>query len=260
MTNNDDKKPVDDVLAASGTDTDPSSVSDLENPVTGNGDTETQGVADKSNPNVDASLAEMHEKVARLGKELEQAKAKVDENWTHFVRTKADLDNLERRARRDVENAHKYAGEKLLEAMLPVIDSLEMGAEAAKKDAIDINKVLEGMELTVKMFENTLSKFEVKRLDPIGTPFNPDFHQAITLQPSAEVAPNTVLSVLQKGYMLNERLLRPALVVVSKSVAKPKENASGVSQAPATPTETLAETIAATEDTQSKGGKIDEKA
>jgi len=174
-----------------------------------------------------ASDVDLQAQVASLQKELEQAKAKAEENWEHFVRTKADLENLERRSQRDIENAHKYAGEKLLEAMIPVIDSLEMGAEAAKQDSADVAKMREGMELTLKMFADTLSKFEVVKLDPTGDMFNPEYHQAMTMQESSEHAANTVLSVMQKGYLLNERLIRPALVVVSKPSGKSNKAAKG---------------------------------
>lgn len=167
-------------------------------------------------------IPDLEAEVQRLTQELEAANNKAAENWEHFVRTKADLDNLQRRSKKDIENAHKYAGEKLLEAMIPVIDSLEMGALAAQQDSADISKIREGMELTLKMFADTLSKFEVKKLDPAGDPFNPDFHQAMSIQESNEHDANTVLSVMQKGYLLNERLIRPALVVVSKPTKKSK--------------------------------------
>lgn len=171
-----------------------------------------------------AENVNLQEKVEQLQKELEAANAKAEENWDHFVRTKADLDNLERRTQRDIENAHKYAADKFLEAIIPVIDSLEMGAEAAKQEGADVAKLREGMELTLKMFADTLHKFEVKKLDPVGDAFNPDFHQAMSLQESDEHNANTVLSVMQKGYLLNERLIRPALVVVSKAGNKQKNN------------------------------------
>ena len=196
----------------------------------GTHDAGSDNVTAQAEVSTDQPTAELNETIKQLGAELELAKAKVEENWDHFLRTKAELDNLERRAKRDVENAHKYAGEKLLEAMLPVIDSLEMGAQAARQEGTDINKVLEGMELTLKMFEDTLHKFEVKKLDPTGTPFNPEFHQAMTLQESAEHAPNTVVSVMQKGYLLNDRLIRPALVVVSKEAKGSKVKSESTSE------------------------------
>ena len=178
----------------------------------------------------DCAPEDLAVEVERLQKALAEAEAKAEENWEHFVRTKADLDNLERRSQRDIENAHKYAGDKFLEAIIPVIDSLEMGAQAALQESADIAKLREGMELTLKMFADTLSKFEVKKLDPVGDSFNPDFHQAMSIQESDKPA-NTVLSVMQKGYLLNERLIRPALVVVSKPGKKSAATDAGAEKA-----------------------------
>jgi len=194
---------------------------------------------------------DLRPEVDRLQKELDAANAKADENWEHFVRTKADMENLHRRAQRDVENAHKYASEKFLEAMIPVIDSLEMGAHAASQEGADIEKLREGMELTLKMFADALHKFEVKKLDPVGDTFNPEFHQAMTMQESDQHAANTVLSVMQKGYLLNERLIRPALVVVSKAGNK-KNNDSKDENASASSSDGAPEA--------SEGKTVDEKA
>ncbi|MFV2056557.1 MAG: nucleotide exchange factor GrpE [Thiohalomonadales bacterium] len=161
-----------------------------------------------------------------LAGELKQAKDKAEENWDHFVRAKAELENLRRRSQRDVENAHKYASEKFIQGLLPVIDSLEMGAVVARQDDATIDKLLEGMELTVKMFADILEKFEIERLDPTGETFNPEFHQAMSMQESADSSPNTVLAVMQKGYKIKDRLIRPAMVVVSKAVESAKATKS----------------------------------
>ena len=198
----------------------------------------------------------LQEKVEQLQKELEVANAKVEENWEHFVRTKADLDNLERRTQRDIENAHKYAADKFLEAIIPVIDSLEMGAEAAKQEGADVAKLREGMELTLKMFADTLHKFEVKKLDPVGDAFNPDFHQAMSMQESDEHNANTVLTVMQKGYLLNERLIRPALVVVSKAGNKQKNSEAKDQEGAATDANNSADDSSEA----SLGNTVDEKA
>jgi molecular chaperone GrpE len=134
------------------------------------------------------------------------------------------LENTKRRMQRDIENAHKYAVEKFVIELLPVKDSLEMGLEAAKYQNGNIEKLLEGTELTLKMFNDAVNKFGVEVLDPIDQPFNPEFHQAMSMQESHIKPANTVLAVMQKGYTLNGRLVRPAMVVVSK--ASPQSGSS----------------------------------
>jgi molecular chaperone GrpE len=153
---------------------------------------------------------------------LEDARAKVDEHWNQLLRTQAELENVRRRAERDVQNAHKYALEKFAGELLPVLDSMEMGLAAiGSLDNPDDTtlKLVEGMELTLKMFRDTVARFGIKSIDPVGEAFNPEFHQAMSMVESAEAAPNTVLDVMQKGYLLNERLIRPAMVVVAKAPA-----------------------------------------
>lgn len=159
------------------------------------------------------------EELARL---LEEAHAKAEENWEKVVRVQAELENSQRRAQRDVENAHKFGLEKFAQELLPVKDSLEMGLAAAEGSDHEVaDKLREGTELTLKMFTSAMEKFGIKEVDPQGEPFNPDWHQAMTMQESAEHEPNTVIAVMQKGYILNERLLRPAMVVVSKASEAP---------------------------------------
>ncbi|MDT8404836.1 nucleotide exchange factor GrpE [Sulfuriflexus sp.] len=148
---------------------------------------------------------------------LEDARAKVDEHWNLYLRTQAELENLRRRAERDVQNAHKFGLEKFINELLPVIDSMEMGMAAANAEDETVKPLLEGMELTLKMFQSVLEKMGVSVVNPENEVFNPDFHQAMSMQETADVEPNTVLAVMQKGYVLNERLVRPAMVVVSKA-------------------------------------------
>lgn len=155
-----------------------------------------------------------------LGQLLQQAEAKAQENWDKLLRVQAEMENVRRRAERDVESAHKYALEKFAAAMLPVKDSLEMGTAAAQNADIDVTKLREGTELTLKMLDDALSKFGIKVVDPVDQPFNPEFHQAMTMVPAPDKAPNTVVAVMQKGYTLNDRLLRPAMVVVAKEAEK----------------------------------------
>lgn len=149
---------------------------------------------------------------------LEAAEAKANQNYELALRTQAELENVKRRASIDLEKAHKFALEKFSSDLLPVKDSLEMGlsAGAAAGDQ-QLEKIVEGVELTLKMFADVLSKHGLKEVNPEGEKFNPDHHQAMAMQPQAGVEPNTVLSVMQKGYLLNDRLVRPAMVMVSKA-------------------------------------------
>ena len=150
---------------------------------------------------------------------LEDARSKADEHWNDLLRAKAETENVRRRAQRDVEKAHKYALERFAAELLPVKDSLELGLSAASETPGDVNKLREGTELTLKMLTAAMEKFGIKELNPLNEPFNPEWHQAMTTQPSSSVVPNTVLTVYQKGYTLNDRLIRPALVIVSRAAA-----------------------------------------
>lgn len=150
---------------------------------------------------------------------LQDAQTKADEHWNQLLRTRAEMENLRRRAERDVENAHKYALEKFVDELLPVRDSLEMGLIAASDEEADIVKIREGFDMTVKMMRSAMEKMGVKEINPLGEKFNPELHQAMVAQEAADAEPNTVLAVYQKGYLLNDRVVRPALVVVSKAKA-----------------------------------------
>ncbi|MDX1604618.1 MAG: nucleotide exchange factor GrpE [Candidatus Competibacterales bacterium] len=155
----------------------------------------------------------------QLAEELEQAQAKVNEYWQRYLGAKAEIENVRKRGERELANAHKYALEKFVNELLPVKDSLEMGLAAANETA-DIEKLKEGKEQTLKMLSGALEKFGVRELDPLGEKFNPERHEAMAMQPNTEVEPNTVLQVVRKGYVLNERLVRPAMVVVAKAAEK----------------------------------------
>ncbi len=143
---------------------------------------------------------------------LAELQAKADENWDRYLRAAAETENVRKRARRDVENAHKFALENFSRELLAVKDSLEMGIQAA--DKADADALLAGKEATLKLLATTLQRFGVEELDPAGEPFDPEFHEAMTMQPSKDLEPGSVLTVIQKGYSLNGRLLRPAMVVV----------------------------------------------
>jgi molecular chaperone GrpE len=155
------------------------------------------------------------EDIERLREELEAARKRAEETWNQLVRAQADLENLRKRSERDVAQAHKYGLEKFVSELLPVVDSLELGLGHATEH-VDAEKLREGMDLTLKMLGQVLQKFNVEAIDPLGEPFNPELHQAMSIQENAELEPNTVLTVVQKGYRLNDRLLRPAMVIVSK--------------------------------------------
>ena len=141
----------------------------------------------------------------------------LDELREAVLRAKADAQNIQRRAERDVENAHKYAVERFVKELLPVLDSMDRALELAETLENFDASALEGTQMTHKLLLDAVAKFGVVRLDPVGAVFDPQMHQAMTLVPSADHAPNTVMSVLQKGYQLHERLIRAAMVVVTKA-------------------------------------------
>ncbi len=159
-----------------------------------------------------------HPSYQELMKQLDEAEQKASQYWERILRMQADNDNVLRRTERDVANAHKYALEKFAADLIPIIDSLELCITNTPVDQRKVAaSVIEGVDLTLKMFYTVMEKFGIKQISPLSEPFNPEFQQAISMQQDITVAPGTVLSVLQKGYTLNNRLLRPALVVVSKA-------------------------------------------
>ncbi len=145
--------------------------------------------------------------------------ARAEEQAALALRLHADMENLRKRSARDVDSARKFALEKFANELLPVRDSLEMGLDAASKEDANLDSIREGTDLTLKMLTGAMDKFHLVAVDPVGESFDPERHQAMTMQESAEHAPNTVIAVMQKGYTLNDRLLRPALVMVSKAAA-----------------------------------------
>jgi len=152
---------------------------------------------------------------AELQAALDKARRQAEENWNKLVRLQAEMDNLRKRTSRDVEHAHKYSLDKFVAELLPVIDSLELGISAAD-DSSEADSLREGMELTLKKFLDVLEKFGVQPINPQGEKFNPELHEAVSMQESSEAGSNTVITVVQKGYILNDRLVRPAMVVVAK--------------------------------------------
>ena len=150
-----------------------------------------------------------------LARALEEARRDAQEHMEMALRARAELENVRKRAERDVANAHRYGLERFVNEFLPVRDSLELGISAAGDDA-GVAQVREGMELTLKLMSTAFDKLGIEVIDPSGEPFDPELHQAMSMQEGEEGQSGSVLNVVQKGYRLNERLVRPALVVVAK--------------------------------------------
>ena len=149
-----------------------------------------------------------------LEAELAEARARADEHWNSYLRAVAETDNVRKRAQRDVEAASRYAIERFAGELLEVRDSLELGIAAGS--SAEPARLLEGMEATLRLLNRAFEKSGLSVVDPAGQPFNPEFHEAMATQPSADQPPGTVLAVVQKGYVLNGRLLRPARVLVAR--------------------------------------------
>lgn len=168
--------------------------------------------------NQDAETAEVvdsrDERIAELEAQLEQAQGGVREAQ---LRAQAEIENIRRRTELDVEKAHKFALEKFANELLPVIDSLERALEVADKDNAEQAAMIEGIDLTLKSLLGAVRKFGVEVVGDVNVPFNPEIHQAMSMMESEDVAPNHVLMVMQRGYTLNGRLLRPAMVAVAKA-------------------------------------------
>jgi len=162
---------------------------------------------------------EESEELAVLRDQLAAAEKKAEENWDKLLRAQAELENLRRRMEREVQNAQKYSIEKFAKELLAVMDSLELGLQAAI-ETDEVEKIREGMELTLKQLLTVFDRFNIQPIDPVGEPFNPDYHQAMATEEVRGVEPDTVVKVFQKGYLLNDRLIRAALVVVAKPPAE----------------------------------------
>ncbi|KJV05466.1 nucleotide exchange factor GrpE [Methylocucumis oryzae] len=162
-------------------------------------------------------VAEHEYTIDELKQELAETKHKAQENWDKALRVHAEMENLKKRMQKDLEDTHKFAITNFAKELLTVMDSLVLGLQAATGDSEDVKKFREGSELTIKQFEAVFNKFNIVTLDPLGSPFNAEQHQAVMMQAVQGVEANTVVNVLQKGYMLNGRLLRPAMVIVAKA-------------------------------------------
>jgi molecular chaperone GrpE len=161
------------------------------------------------------------QRIDELEKALKKSEAKVEEQKDSVIRAKAEVENMRRRSAQDVEKAHKFALEKFASELLPVLDNLERAIQFSDKKNEAVKTVVEGVELTYQSFISSVEKFGMEVVDPQDEAFNPDRHQAMSMQENAELKPNTVTAVMQKGYVLNGRLLRPAMVMVSKAPSEP---------------------------------------
>ncbi|MBL0520171.1 nucleotide exchange factor GrpE [Aeromonas enteropelogenes] len=166
---------------------------------------------------VDSEVTAEQARIAELEAQLEAVQQASAEERERAIRAVAEMENLRRRAAQDVEKAHKFALEKFAGELLPVLDNLERAIELADKENDALKPMIEGVELTLKSMQSGVAKFGLVALDPTNQPFDPNAHQAMSMVPSADVAPNTVIAVMQKGYELNGRVIRPAMVMVSKS-------------------------------------------
>jgi len=155
-----------------------------------------------------------NEKSLDLEAQLAAAQQSAKENWDKLLRSQAEMENLKRRTAKDLEKAHKYALDGFVKALLEVKDSLSLGLKSAMDKNATLEHTIEGLELTNKVFNSTLKKFGVETVDPIGETFNPELHEAVTMVPMPDKESNTILEVVQVGLTLNDRLVRPAMVIV----------------------------------------------
>ncbi|WP_110458493.1 nucleotide exchange factor GrpE [Shewanella algidipiscicola] len=176
-------------------------------------------------------LTQANFRIEELEQALAAAEAKVEEQKDSVIRAAAEVDNVRRRAAMDVEKAHKFALEKFANELLPVIDNMERALQGTNAEDQTTKAIYEGVELTLKSFTTAVEKFGLSPLNPQGEAFNPDHHQAIGMQPSDDFPANTVMMVMQKGYILNDRLLRPAMVMVSQGSADSADTGSIDTQA-----------------------------
>lgn len=168
-------------------------------------------VAEENSENIESKEVDVEFLQGQLEKLQEQSKVSLDK----VVRAQAEMENLRKRAARDVENAHKYALEKFTNELLPIMDSLELGLSASVK-AKNLDDLCKGMELTLEMFNTVMEKFGITMIEPKGEKFNPELHDAVSMQETNDSNSGIIIEVMQKGYTLNGRLIRPAMVVVAK--------------------------------------------
>lgn len=162
--------------------------------------------------------------------EIAGLRRQAEENWNQYLRAVAEMDNLRKRNARELENARRFGAERLVAAILPVRDSLEAGlkaAEQADSAALEVGALLEGEQATLRLLDQALTAAGIEEIDPEGEPFDPERHEAISMLPSESAEPNSVIAVIQKGYALNERIVRPARVIVARPPAPSDGGANG---------------------------------
>jgi molecular chaperone GrpE len=154
--------------------------------------------------------------------EIDALRQQAEDNWTQYVRAAAEIENLRKRHARDLENARKFGAERLAAALLPVRDSMEAGLKAAGEadpTTLDVETLLAGEQATLRLLDQALEEAGIREIDPVGQPFDPTEHEAMSMQPSDSAAPGSVLLVVQKGYAIHERVMRPARVIVAREAA-----------------------------------------
>ena len=184
-----------------------------------NNPVENENATAQPTPDAQATAEPVLDVVA-LQAQIEQLQQQLSDAKDQTLRTAAEAQNVRRRAEKDVENAHKYALEKFASSLLPVADNLERSLDVADRNNEALKPLIEGVDLTSKTLLDALKRFQVEQVDPLGVPFDPQFHEAVASVENPAAEPNSVLQVMQKGYTLNGRLLRAAMVVVSKGSAK----------------------------------------
>lgn len=165
------------------------------------------------------------DELGQLQEQLAQAQAKADEHWDALLRARAEVDNIRKRSERDVSQARKYGLESIARELLPIHDSLVLGLADVEKADASLDTAREGLRLINQMLDKLMEQYSITAIDPQGEVFDPECHQAMSMQETTELAPNTVAQVLQKGYRLNDRVLRPAMVIVARAPeAAPGQN------------------------------------
>ena len=196
---------------------DESNPAEVDNDVVNQDDVTDSESVEQNTVEIEGELETPEEIIAALEAELAAAQATIEGQKDGVLRARADMENAKRRAEAEIDKARKFALEKFAGELLPVIDNLERALQVADAENEAVKPLLEGIEMTMKSFVSTVEKNGLTLVDPQGETFNPELHQAMSMQESADVAPNTVIAVMQKGYQINGRLLRPAMVMVSRA-------------------------------------------
>jgi molecular chaperone GrpE len=177
---------------------------------------EVEGSAEVESGDSAEAPALGHPSYKKLEDQLTETEQKLNEYWNEVMRARAEMENTRRRAAQDVEKARKFALEKFANDLLPIVDSLGHALDCEFGDNQFARSIHEGVEMTMNMLLQTFDRYGLKQINPVGVTFDPNQHQAVSMEENAEAASNTVIKVLQKGYLLNDRLIRPAMVVVAK--------------------------------------------